>query len=74
MIPFLFRKFLQSKIQTKLRLMSLSLTPTAEETISEPSEYEVMRSNAIAKKEPCYSNQIGKGSQLYEANNGRLYE
>ena len=48
--------------------------PTAKETISEPSEYEVMRTNAIAKKESCYSNQIGKGPQLYEANNGRLYE
>ena len=48
--------------------------PTTEETISEPSEYEVMRTNAIAKKESCYSNQIGKGPQLYEANNGCLYE
>mgnify|MGYP000683023669 CR=1 FL=1 len=35
--------------------------PTAEETISKPSEYEVLRTNSIAKKESCYSNQIGKG-------------
>lgn len=35
--------------------------PIAEETISKPSEYEIMRTNSIAKKESCYSNQIGKG-------------
>mgnify|MGYP007027077259 CR=1 FL=1 len=30
--------------------MSLSLAPTAEETISEPSEYEVMRSKRYKQK------------------------
>ena len=44
--------------------------PTAEEMTSEPSN----ANQFYRKKESCYSNQIGKGPQLYEANNGRLYE
>ena len=48
--------------------------PTTEETISEPSEYEVMRTNAIAEKNHAIQTKFGKGSQLYEANNGCLYE
>ena len=34
--------------------------PTAEETISEPSEYEVMRSNAIAKKNHATQTRLEK--------------
>ena len=44
--------------------------PTAEEMTSAPSN----ANQFYRKKESCYSNQIGKGPQLYEANNGRLYE
>ena len=60
MIPFLLRKPLQSKIQIRLAPNVIDPAPTAEETISEPSEYEVMRTNAIAKKNHAIQTKLEK--------------
>lgn len=48
-------------------------TPTTKEAISELSEYEVMRTNAIAKQNHAIQTKLEKVIR-YEANNGRLYE
>ena len=58
MIPFLFRKPLQSKIQAIPNVIASA--PTAEETISEPSEYEILRTNAIAKKNHAIQTKLEK--------------
>ena len=60
MIPFLLRKPLQSKIQIRLAPNVIDPAPTAEETISEPSEYEVMRTNATAKKNHVIQTKLEK--------------
>ena len=60
MIPFLFRKPLQSKIQTKLSLDVIESALTAEETISEPSEYEVMRTNVITENNRAIQTKLEK--------------
>ena len=60
MIPFLLRKPLQSKIQIRLAPNVIDPAPTAEETISEPSEYEVMRTNSIAKMNRAIQSKLEK--------------
>ena len=60
MTPFLLRKLLQSKIQIRLPPNVIDPAPTAEETISELSEYEVMRTNSIAKKNRAIQTKLEK--------------
>lgn len=59
MIPFLFRKPLQSKIQTKLRLMSLSLLLPLKKQSLDLQNMKLCEP-ILSQKESCYSNQIGK--------------
>ena len=60
MIPFLFRKSLTVKDSNQTTLDVIESAPTAEETISEPSEYEVMRTKSIAKKNRAIQTKLEK--------------